>query len=128
MSHDTPPRYDQNSSRGAPSHLTTEKGMVPASIDASPSPAAQADPSVPLPGRVVTSSDEEIRRILPNYVVPPCFARQPPSGNAYPEFQPMHLTSIGQYLSRGFPQRQPPSNADPHPFVTHDVAEEDWLT
>jgi hypothetical protein len=127
MSQDTP-QYDQNGSCGAlPSHLTTEKGTPPVSTDASPNPAAQADPSVSVPRPVVTSSDEEIRRILPNYVIPPCFAR-PPSGSTYTAFQPMHLTSIGQYLNKGFPQRQPPSNVDPHPFVSHDVTEEDWLT
>jgi len=124
MSHDAPPRHDQHDARDTPSNLTTEKGTAPLSTDVSP--AVQAEPSVPVP--VVTGgSDEGIRRILPNYVVPTCFARRPPSGNTYPPFQPMHLTSIGQYLSRGFPQRQPPSNVDPHPFVSHDVTEEDWL-
>lgn len=126
MSQDTP-QYHQNGSRNAPlSHLTTEKGAPPVSTDASPSPAAQADPSVSVPRPVVTS-DEEIQRILLNYVIPTCFAR-PPSGSTYTAFQPMHLTSIGHYLSEGFPQRQPPSDVNPHPFVSHDVAKEDWLT
>ena len=125
MSQDTP-QYDQNGSRGAlPSHLTTEKSMPPVSTDASLSPAAE--PSVSVLRPVVTISDEEIRRILPNYVIPPCFAR-PLRGSTNTAFQPMYLASIEQYMSEGFPERRPPSNVNPHPFVSRDVAEEDWLT
>lgn len=29
-------------------------------------------------------------------------------------------------LSTAFPLLAPPSTADPHPFITHDVSEQDW--
>ncbi|EKM75807.1 hypothetical protein AGABI1DRAFT_63984, partial [Agaricus bisporus var. burnettii JB137-S8] len=39
----------------------------------------------------------------------------------------MFLLALGQYLTRGFPTTAPPSKNDPHPFISHDVPEADWL-
>jgi hypothetical protein len=54
------------------------------------------------------------------------FARQVPQQH-YPPFNPTFLIATGQYLTRGFPALPPPSNVNPHPFVTHDVTEDEWL-
>ncbi|EED78501.1 predicted protein [Postia placenta Mad-698-R] len=35
--------------------------------------------------------------------------------------------TAGSELDKGFPLIAPPSTTVPHPFVTHDVGEEDWL-
>lgn len=59
---------------------------------------------------------------------PSCFERQCPRNLPYPPFPPMTL--VGKTaLSKGFlvnlPEASIPLNG-PHPFVTHDIAEEDW--
>jgi Domain of unknown function (DUF4646) len=59
-------------------------------------------------------------------IPPPSFSRAPPSQCSYPPFPPTYLISTGSSLDKGFPLLPPPSNAQPHPFVSHDVNEEDW--
>lgn len=58
---------------------------------------------------------------------PPSFGRIPPGDVSYESFTPCVLASVGKELDKGFPSAAPPSNAQPHPFVAHDVREEDWL-
>lgn len=58
---------------------------------------------------------------------PASFARVPPSHLTYPSFQSMFLVATGKTLDKGFPNASPPSNSNPHPFVTHDVKEGDWM-
>ena len=68
---------------------------------------------------------------------PSAFARPTPKNYAYLPFQPMTMLSISSNLADGFPMLPPPINpegegstgrANPqHPFVSHDVTEEDWL-
>lgn len=68
---------------------------------------------------------------------PPAFTRPTPKSYAYLPFQPMTMLGIGSNLADGFPMIPPPINpederqvgkANPqHPFVSHDVTEEDWL-
>ena len=57
---------------------------------------------------------------------PPSFLRQPPKNLPYDSFQPMFLIANGKFLDKGFPLIAPPSAAQPHPFASHDVNEEDW--
>lgn len=59
---------------------------------------------------------------------PPMWQRQPPAPGQLPydAFPPMCLISNGKDLTGGFPELPPPCQLNPHPFVTHDVAAEDW--
>ena len=59
---------------------------------------------------------------------PPGFLRAPPPSLPYPPFEPTALIGLSKTkLDSGFPNTIPPSSMHPHPFVTHDVTEEDWL-
>jgi len=40
----------------------------------------------------------------------------------------MFLVAHGKTLDKGFPIASPPSNSVPHPFVSHDVNEGDWMS
>jgi len=67
---------------------------------------------------------------------PPAFTRPTPKNYAYLPFQPMTMLGISSNLADGFPIIPPPINpederdvgkANPqHPFVSHDITEEDW--
>ena len=59
---------------------------------------------------------------------PPSFLRPPQANYAYTPFAPCVTTSLGTTLDAGFVMAPPPSPtpAQPHPFVTHDVNEDDW--
>ncbi|KAH7911677.1 hypothetical protein BJ138DRAFT_889209 [Hygrophoropsis aurantiaca] len=57
---------------------------------------------------------------------PPMWQRQPPPNLPYNQFPPMCLISNGKELNKGFPELPPPTQLTPHPFSTHDIAEEDW--
>ncbi|KAH9917894.1 uncharacterized protein BXZ73DRAFT_105414 [Epithele typhae] len=41
-------------------------------------------------------------------------------------FEPLTVLCSGPALAAGFPAYLPPSTTVPHPFGTHDIAEEDW--
>lgn len=58
------------------------------------------------------------------------FSRLPPKNLTYPrDFPPMMHLAIGKKtLDKGFLALPPESPIYPHPFVTHDVNERDWLT
>ena len=56
---------------------------------------------------------------------PPSFARAPAPA-PYGMFPAMVLIGKGSTLDRGFPYLSPDSPLVPHPFVTHDVNEQDW--
>jgi len=58
------------------------------------------------------------------------FTRSPPPELSYPlDFPPMTHLPIGRHsLDRGFPSSPPETLVVPHPFVSHDVNELDWLT
>jgi len=58
---------------------------------------------------------------------PPCFSRPPSEGLAYSSFKPIFLVAQGKTLDKGFPLVSPPSGDRPHPFVSHDINEVDWL-
>ncbi|EDR02041.1 uncharacterized protein LACBIDRAFT_310263 [Laccaria bicolor S238N-H82] len=55
------------------------------------------------------------------------FSRPLPGTQPYSSFDPIFLVCRGQYLYKGFLPVPPPSSAIPHPFITHDVNEGDWL-
>ncbi|KAH9932306.1 uncharacterized protein B0H18DRAFT_53092 [Fomitopsis serialis] len=57
---------------------------------------------------------------------PPPFLRAPRPDLPYGPFEPAALTSLDDQLDKGFPPLAPPAVTAPHPFVTHDVADEDW--
>lgn len=56
----------------------------------------------------------------------PCSLRSPRPDLLYPPFEPTSLRSLSDDLWQGFPPLPPQSRDVPHPFATHDVAEEDW--
>jgi hypothetical protein len=68
---------------------------------------------------------------------PEAFTRPTPKNYTYLPFQPMTMLGISANLADGFPMIPPPTNpedersvgkANPqHPFVSHDITEEDWL-
>lgn len=68
---------------------------------------------------------------------PDAFTRPTPKNYAYLPFQPMTMLGISSNIANGFPMIPPPINpedertagkANPqHPFVSHDITEEDWL-
>ena len=68
---------------------------------------------------------------------PDAFTRPAPRNYVYLPFQPMTMLGISSNITDGFPMIPPPINpedernagkANPqHPFVSHDITEEDWL-
>lgn len=58
---------------------------------------------------------------------PPSFSRPPQQTFPYTPFRTVVHISFGATLDKGFPTMPPPAAAgQPHPFMTHDVTEEDW--
>ena len=55
------------------------------------------------------------------------FTRVPSMDVLYPSFQPLFLVATGKTLDKGFPNASPPSKSNPHPFVSHDINEGDWI-
>lgn len=95
-------------------------------------PAARPSDS---PGVRATSKDEEgifsfLGKITGtnSSTPPPSFGRSPPTHLPYNAFPPTYLAANGKTLEKGFPLAPPSSAVQPHPFVTHDVKEEDWTT
>lgn len=68
---------------------------------------------------------------------PAAFARPTPKNYAYLPFQPMTMLGVSFNLADGFPMIPPPINSEDeesagkanpqHPFISHDITEEDWL-
>lgn len=58
---------------------------------------------------------------------PPSFSRPPQQNFPYTPFHTVVHISLGATLDKGFPMMPPPAvGGQPHPFMTHDVNEEDW--
>ncbi|KAI0360325.1 hypothetical protein OH77DRAFT_673364 [Trametes cingulata] len=57
---------------------------------------------------------------------PSSFTRPPPPTLPYGQFPDMELIGKGTTLDLGFPYIAPACPMLPHPFVTHDVNEDDW--
>lgn len=148
----TPRSYDQlgKDSDGF-SYEPDKKRELPSSsesIPVSPIPPPlptnnYPSPPYPPPGAAfatsfASSSSPAPLNILPSFqstqssTTPLCFSRPRLQGPnlTYAAFQPMFLLSASDKstsLSHGFPMSPPPAKDDPHPFVTHDVNETDWL-
>ncbi|KAF8962308.1 hypothetical protein BDZ97DRAFT_1759372 [Flammula alnicola] len=60
--------------------------------------------------------------------MPSSFSRVAPADLPYPTFPPMFLVAKSKSLSKGFPLAPPPSTIQPHPFMSHDITEADWLS
>ena len=58
---------------------------------------------------------------------PKMFKRPPPGHYSYIKFQPMSVLAVSEKLQDGF-ALIPPVTApgDQHPFISHDITEEDW--
>lgn len=129
--HDTsqgpPPDYGYVQSHPAGYNSKDETVLSP--------PPGYHDPPVPDGGPSSSSGQDgerggimmSIASFFGNKGPPPMWQRQAPPQLPYnAEFPPMCLISNGKDLSKGFPELPPPCQLNPHPFVTHDVAEEDW--
>lgn len=98
-------------------------------------PATSTSPRPPNPASTSNTSTTQYRD--PLNPSPSAFARPAPKNYAYLPFQPMTMLGINFNLVDGFPMLPPPINPDDersagrtnpqHPFVSHDVTEEDWL-
>ena len=86
------------------------------------------------PGPASISHTSMVQTQDPLNPAPSAFARPTPKNYAYLPFQPMVMLSISPNLADGFPMIPPPINSEDetkanpqHPFVSHDVTEDDWL-
>lgn len=57
---------------------------------------------------------------------PPSFSRAPQPQFPYSPFPPLVVLSLDKSLAHGFPTIPPASHVQPHPFMAHDVNEDDW--
>jgi hypothetical protein len=110
--HDSPaelsepiPSAIQSAPEASSSHSPESKGLFSFRKSSNPPRSAPETPPVP----------------------PPSFSRAPPPHYSYPPFPHTYLISTGKNLDHGFPILPPPSDVQPHPFVSHDVNEGDWV-
>jgi hypothetical protein len=76
---------------------------------------------------LVSSSTLDPGRFQKDSGGPSQFSRVPPKELSHISFQPMFLLCNGKTLDKGFPRAPPPSSVQPHPFISHDITEDDWL-
>lgn len=120
------PPYDEDSAREVTDSKTGPLGNIHTGTYGSPellyrqsgsgSPYAPRAPQPDSDGVVSASSSFSTS-----------FSRPPPGTLPYSSFDPIFLVCRGQYLYKGFLSLPPPSKAVPHPFITHDINEGDWL-
>ena len=90
----------------------------------------------PLPNPASTSHASPTQD--PLHPAPDAFTRPTARDCEYSSFQPVTMLGISSNLAEGFPMIPPPINPEdersagkgpdrPHPFVSHDVTEDDWL-
>jgi len=89
------------------------------------------------PNQASTSRTPAVQAQDPLNPAPAAFTRPTPKNYAYLPFQPMTMLGVSPTLADGFPLIPPPINTEDdasagkanaeHPFVSHDVTEEDWL-
>jgi hypothetical protein len=73
-------------------------------------------------------SKRELRRTVVNPVfLAETMKMQKSALRDYNISSPTYLVSNGEHLDNGFPALLPPSEMQPHPFVSHDVNESDWI-
>lgn len=94
------------------------------------------DTKSPLPDPASTSHASPTQD--PLHPAPEAFTRPTAKEYEYSSFQPVTMLGISSNLADGFPMIPPPINPEderssgkgpdhPHPFVSHDVTEDDWL-
>ena len=89
------------------------------------------------PNQASTSRTAIVQAQDPLNPAPAAFTRPRPKNYAYLPFQPMTMLGTSPKLADGFPLIPPPINSEDetgagkvnkqHPFVSHDVTEEDWV-
>jgi len=92
-------------------------------------------PTSPNPASSSRTSIVQVQDLL--NPAPAAFTRPTPKNYAYLPFQPMTMLGISEKLVDGFPLIPPPINSEDetsagkanaqHPFVSHDITQEDWL-
>ncbi|OCH95402.1 hypothetical protein OBBRIDRAFT_745604 [Obba rivulosa] len=116
----------------APSVRSTNRPLSPSTSSMS----SPMSPSLSDTASLASSSDAQLKdsevasgKVLARLLSPPppCFSRTLPPELPYGPFAPSALLGTSSRLEAGFPELPPPSSAIPHPFVTHDVGEEDWM-
>ncbi|KAL7283942.1 hypothetical protein ACG7TL_001214 [Trametes sanguinea] len=118
-----PPPYANDG--GSSSHQS--QGMYPFA------PSPYGDPTTPLSGDNPKGFKQHLKNLAPGKSPsklldppPPSFTRPPPIDLPYGAFPVMELICEGSTLDKGFPYAAPACPIEPHPFVTHDVNENDW--
>ncbi|KAG9218091.1 hypothetical protein CCMSSC00406_0010250 [Pleurotus cornucopiae] len=92
----------------------------------SPSPAPRAFASSPSTYGSAAGTGGVPRSPTALDASPPAFSRLPSQEAGYPSFPAIYLMSNGKHITKGFPLVPPPSSSEYHPFMTHDVTQEDW--
>ncbi|GJE93685.1 DUF4646 domain-containing protein [Phanerochaete sordida] len=110
--------YDQSGAGAGPSRV-----LLGAGLGAGPRGAAGG----PISGLVgMLMGNDGVRDLLAS--PPPSFSRAPQQQFPYTAFPPLVAVSLDKNLDRGFPLLPPPSHLTPHPFMAHDVNEQDWTS
>ena len=101
------------------------------------SPMTRGSTSTPTASTSQSPNSHSLKTSDPLNPAPPAFTRPTPKNYAYLPFKPMTMLAINSNLADSFPMIPPPINpeddkqinkANPqHPFVSHDVTEDDWL-
>ena len=113
-------------------------GPAPRALDVFSSMIWGTSSSAPTsPNQASTSRTPGVQVQDPLNPAPAAFTRPTPKNYAYLPFQPMTMLGTSPKLVDGFPLIPPPINSEDdasagranaqHPFVSHDVTEEDWL-
>ncbi len=129
---DAPPPSYPGPSNGSGLRLDLQKMPPPMahmpsfapSPDGTPGPELTGDNPKGFMGHVKNFAPGKDPKTLLN-PPPPSFGRAPAPA-PYSMFPAMVLIGKGNTLDRGFPYIPPDSPLVPHPFVTHDVNEQDW--
>ena len=125
-----PPKDEKESLRDGPTQRAF--GVFSSMVWGAPSNA-----STPRSPSIAGSSSNAFATQDPLNPAPPAFTRPTPKNYAYLPFGPMTMLGICSNLADGFPAIPPPINPEDekqvgkanaqHPFVSHDVTEDDWL-
>ncbi|PPQ73444.1 hypothetical protein CVT26_015831 [Gymnopilus dilepis] len=126
-----PPSYIQEDSAVHPLDKTPlnfsppeENTLVLNNVDLSPSTSQAAFPTsyYATPSESTPPQFSQLGGGLP---IP--FSRPPAQDLSYPSFKAIFLVARSKLLEKGFPPAPPPCDVQPHPFLTHDVSEGDWI-
>ncbi|EKM56389.1 uncharacterized protein PHACADRAFT_253474 [Phanerochaete carnosa HHB-10118-sp] len=79
-------------------------------------------------GMLVNAATNDSSRDMAQYPPPPSFSRSPQPQFPYSPFPPLVAVSVDKSLDHGFPLVPPPSHLQPHPFMAHDINEDDWTS